>query len=252
MNQPKILVYDLEVTPLLGWTYGTYQTNVLRIERQPIIMSFSYQWYGEDKIHHERLSQRDLKDWSDKGIAGKLRDLFIKADVVIAHNANRFDNKVANAAFLRNGIAPPSSYKTVDTLAAARSIARFPSNSLDSLGEVLGVGRKSEVKHGDLWYACLMGDKKAWKLMEEYNNQDVSLLVAIYEKLRPFIRNHPNLGDIAQADGACPTCLSTDLKLEGTHARRAGRVQSYSCRNCKRWCNEASIVRPNGRLVNAV
>lgn len=248
---PKILIYDLEVTPLLGWTYGIYQTNVLRVEKQPIIMSYSYMWYGEKNIHHEHISQSDIRKWSDKKIAIKLRDLLSEADIVIAHNANRFDNKVANTAFLRNNIKPPKPYKTIDTLTSARSIARFTSNSLDALGNSLGVGVKTDTRHSDLWYPCLMGDKKAWKGMELYNNQDVKVLVGIYEKLRPFIRNHPNMGDITQINGVCPKCLSKNLKKEGTHARRYGRVQSYSCRDCGGWCNEASIIKPNGRTVNA-
>ncbi len=249
---PKILIYDLEVTPSLGWTYGLYQTNILRVEKNPIIMSFSYMWYepGVTKeILFERITQKELKNWSDKSLAIKLRDLFIEADIVIAHNANRFDNKVATAAFLRNGLTPPSPYKTVDTLSVARSVARFNSNSLDALGETFGIGRKSDVKHSDLWYPCLMGDKKAWELMEKYNIQDVDLLYRLYEKLRPYIRNHPNLGDMLQVDGICPKCSSPNLKKEGTHARRGGRVQSYSCKDCGGWCNEASIKK-TGRTVN--
>lgn len=253
-DKVKVLVYDLEITPTLGWTYGIWQVNVLRVEKNPIIMSYSYMWYedgGENVIHHERISQKDLNNWSDKKLAIKLRDLFIKADVVIAHNANRFDNKVANGAFLRNNLTPPSPYKTVDTLMVARSVAKFNSNSLDSLGQLFGLGEKSEVKHSSLWYKCLGGCKESWKLMETYNNQDVEILVALYEKLRPYIKNHPNMGDLTQLNGVCPKCLSSDLKKEGTHTRRGGRVQSYSCNNCGGWCNEATIVKPNGRLVNA-
>ncbi len=209
-------------------------------------------WYGdglEKTIHHERITQKELKNWSDKGLALKLRDLFNEADIVIAHNANRFDNKVAVAAFLRNGLTPASPYKTIDTLAVARSVARFNSNSLDSLGETLGVGRKSEVKHSELWYPCLMGDKKAWELMGIYNNQDVELLYHIYEKLRPFIKNHPNMGDLNQVNGVCPKCSSNKLEKRGFNTRRNGKVQRYQCKNCGGWCNESSI-KHTGRTVN--
>lgn len=246
----KILIYDIECTPTLGWTYGLWQTNVIKVEKQPILMSFSYMWYNDKDIYNEKISQSDLKKWSDKKLAIKLRDLFTEADIVIAHNANRFDNKVANAAFLRNNLTPPSPFKTIDTLQVARSVARLGSNSLNSLGELFGLGTKSEVSHGQLWYKCLQGDKESWNLLEVYNNQDVELLCALYEKLLPYIKNHPNLGDIEQIDGVCPKCLSHKLKKEGTHSRRGGRVQSYSCGNCGGWCNAATILKPNGRLVN--
>lgn len=242
----KILLYDLEVSPTLGYTYGLYDTRVIKVETQPFIMSVSWRWYGKKKVEHMGGAKNEKEE---KAITKKLWELFNEADIVVAHNANRFDNKVANASFIRHGFTPPSSYKTVDTLRVARNVARFNSNSLNSLAEVFGLGAKTEVTHHDIWYKCLQGDKAAWKQMKEYNNQDVELLYGIYEKLIPWVRNHPNLGDIAQIDGICPRCGSPDLKKEGTHARRGGRVQSYSCNSCGGWCNEASIKK-DGRLVN--
>ncbi len=243
----RIFIYDLEVSPTLGYTYGLWDTRVIKVEKRPFIMSVSWRWYGENKTHHEGGA---TDEESEIAIVDTLWSLFNEADIVVAHNANRFDNRVATGAFLRNGIHPPKPYRTVDTLRVARSVAKFDSNSLDSLCELFGIGRKSEVTHADLWHKCLQGDKKAWKLMKEYNNQDVDLLYQLYEKLIPYIKNHPNLADIDQVNGRCPKCLSPDLRKEGTHARRAGRVQSYSCNNCGGWSNEATI-KGEGRLVNA-
>ena len=52
----RILIYDLEVSPTLGWTYGLYKTNVIRVEQNPSIMSISWRWYGEDITRHESLA----------------------------------------------------------------------------------------------------------------------------------------------------------------------------------------------------
>ncbi len=236
ITKAKILIYDLEVSPTLGWTYGLYDTRVLHVEQEPIIMCFSYRWYGEKKTHNINLMQSDIftpaEPMNDFWLVEKLWNLFDEADIVIAHNANRFDNKVATAAFLRHEFLPPSPYKTVDTLAVARSIARFNSNSLNSLGEVLGLGTKTEVTHSSLWRRCLDGDKKAWKAMVKYNNQDVNLLYAIYERLRPYIRNHPNLGVILQKRDVCSKCGSSDLQARGREGRKTGPVQRWSCNNC--------------------
>lgn len=249
---PKILIYDLEVSPMLGWVYQLYDARVLKVEQNASIMSISWRWYGEKETHHANLLNvtRVNDDTANLALVKLIRKLFDEADIVVAHNANRFDNKVATASFLRYDLTPPSPYKTVDTLQVARSVAKFASNSLDSLCDLFGIGRKSKVTHADLWYECLNGSVKAWKQMEKYNNQDVDLLYKLYEKLRPYTKNHPNLGDIAQLDGVCPKCLSPNLKKEGTHARRGGRVQSWSCNNCGGWCNEATIKK-EGRKVNA-
>lgn len=164
-------MYDLEVSPTLGWTYGIYDTRVLHVEQDPIIMCFSYQWYGEKKIHNHRIQILNGKEIvSEKDVVERLWELFDEADIVVAHNALRFDNKVATAAFLRHNLTPPTPYKTIDTLRVVKSISRFNSNSLDAIGETLGLGRKTAVKHSDLWHDCLQGDKKAWKKMVAYNN----------------------------------------------------------------------------------
>ena len=243
----KILIYDLEVSPTLGYTYGLWDTRVIKVEKRPFIMSVSWRWYGESKTHHEGGVTNEEEEIS---VVDTIWGLFNEADIVVAHNANRFDNRVATAAFLRHNLTPPKPYRTVDTLRVARSVAKFESNSLNDLCDMFGIGRKSEATHADLWYRCLQGEKKAWKLMKKYNNQDVDLLYKLYEKLRPYTKNHPNLGDIAQLDGVCPKCASPDLRKEGTHARRNGRVQSYSCNSCGGWCNEATIKK-EGRVVNA-
>ena len=249
---PKILIYDLEVTPTLGWTYGLYKTNVIKVEQNPSIMSISWRWYGENITKHESLATIPRKRGTDANLAlvKLIHSLFDEADVVVAHNANRFDNKVATASFLRYNLAPPSPYKTIDTLAVARNVARFNSNSLNSLGELFGLGSKTKITHGDLWYDCLTGGGKAWKQLKEYNNQDVDLLYAIYERLRPYIKNHPNLGDITQVDGVCPKCGSSNLERRGFNMRRNGKVQRYQCRVCGGWTNESKLNK-KGRLVNA-
>ena len=249
---PNILIYDLEVTPTLGWTYGLYKTNVIKVEQNPSIMSISWRWYGENITKHESLATIPRKRGTDANLAlvKLIHSLFDEADVVVAHNANRFDNKVATASFLRYNLAPPSPYKTIDTLAVARNVARFNSNSLNSLGELFGLGSKTKITHGDLWYDCLTGSGKAWKQLKEYNNQDVDLLYAIYERLRPYIKNHPNLGDITQVDGVCPKCGSSNLERRGFNMRRNGKVQRFQCKSCGGWCSEATLRTTGGRLVN--
>lgn len=242
----RILIYDLEVAPTLGYTYGLWDTRVIKVVERPFIMSVSWRWYGEKKVNHLGGAKNEEEE---RGVVERIWELFNEADIVVAHNANRFDNRVATGAFLRHGLTPPKPYRTVDTLRVARSVAKFDSNSLDGLCDLFHIGRKSEVKHADVWYDCLKGNKKAWRQMKTYNNQDVNLLYELYEKLIPYVKNHPNLGDISQINGVCPKCGSVDVKKEGTHPRRNGRVQSYSCKTCGGWCNEATI-KGNGRLVN--
>ena len=230
-------MYDLEVSPTLGWTYGLYDTRVIRTQQEPFIMSFSYRWYGERKTHFVRTKVKDMNQVNEDEVARQLRDLFDEADIVVAHNARKFDNKIATAAFVRHGIEPPSPYKTVDTLQVARSVMRVNSNSLDNLGELLKVGRKTSATHADLWYRCLLDEKKAWKDMEKYNNQDVKVLYGIYEKLRPYMTTHPNVAMLNGKVQSCPKCGKTNLQSRGTRITNAAVYQRYQCQDCGGWCS---------------
>ena len=132
----NILLYDLEITPILGWTYEMWDTRVIRIEKEPQIMSLSWKWLGEKEIHNWNMQGHD----DDFAVSYKMWMLMGEADIVVAHNAKKFDNRVATAHFMMHGFAPPSPYKTVDTLLAARRYFKFPSNSLNDLCHMLGLG----------------------------------------------------------------------------------------------------------------
>lgn len=249
----RILEFDLESTPNLGWAYGRWDTRLIRIDKYSSIMSFSWRWYGEEEIHHLSWANvaRKKGTSANKALIIALWDLFNEADVVMAHNAYRFDIPMAKAAFIYHGLTPPSPYKVIDTLRIARKEFKFPGgNGLNDLGLYLNVGVKIEKGYGELWYKCLQGDKKAWEDLETYNNQDIELMEAVYEKMRPYASNHVNLADIEQIDGACPKCLSTNLQRRGFNVRRNGQTQRYQCMNCGGWTNEAKLNK-EGRLVNA-
>lgn len=245
----KILLYDLEVSRSLVEGYGNrWDFKVIKFIRPQQLMCYSWKELGEKNIHF--VSRHDFKTYHE--FVKSLRDLLDSADVTIAHNGGSFDDKMANRFFVTEGLTPPKPRKTIDTKREAQRWFRFESNKLDDLGQFLGVGRKEEIGYSDLEDDFMSDNpsRNTVKLMKKYNNQDVLLLEEIYYIIRPYMQNHPNMGDIEQINGVCPKCLSKDLKLEGTHARRNGRVQSYSCGNCGGWCNDNSIIKPGGRIVN--
>ncbi len=232
-------------SPSLIWAYSLWNANAVKVERDPTIMSISWQWVGTNKTENFC-----LRDMSEEELANKVWDLYNEADYVLGHNSNKFDNKMVNAMFMRYDLTPPSPYKQIDTLQVARSVARFNSNKLDNLGHILTGEGKTDITYKDLWYDCLVkNDKKSWAKMIEYNNRDVDVTVALYKKLRPWIKNHPNIGDHTGIDGICPKCGSDNIRKDGSYRKRSGRVQRYKCLHCGGWSSEAS-VKKEGRLVN--
>lgn len=238
------LLYDLEITPILGWAYEKWDTNLIRVEEEPYIMSVSWKWLSDKKVSNYCMKD----DVDDMHLTRKLRDLLDDADVVVAHNARKFDNRVASARMLMHGLDPPSPYKTVDTLTAARRYFRFPSNSLNDLCAMLGLGEKPKTTHASLWYDCISGDEKAWKKMVKYNNQDVVLLERLYLRLRPYITNHPNVS-VSKEEG-CPRCSSLHTEWRGYATTNLSTYHRFVCLDCGSWSRERIAEKYHPRLVS--
>jgi DNA polymerase elongation subunit (family B) len=170
----------------------------------------------------------------DKYLVKELWKLFDEADIIIAHNGDRFDIRKTNARFAYYNLPPPSPYKTVDTLKVAKRYFNFTSNKLDSLGDYLGYGRKMAHTGFTLWKGCMTGDPKAWKTMVAYNKRDVVLLEQIYKHFLPWITNHPNTAVMSNRDG-CPNCASQNLIKQGFGFTKTGKRQQFQCKDCKAW-----------------
>lgn len=248
MNKPHILIMDIETSPLLGYVWGLWEQNVIKVKEEWYILCFAYEWVDEGKtkvvsLPDYKLFKRNKKD--DKQVMKKMWKLLDKADIVIAHNGDKFDIRKINARFIINGMNPPSPYKTIDTLKVARSKFAFTSNKLDDLGEYLNVGRKVKHEGFGLWLKCMAGDMKAWKRMQEYNLQDVALLRKVYIKLRPYMTNHPNMNKYMGSLRNCPNCGYDKLIRRGL-ASEVGNVnfyQRYSCNSCGKWCRGREALK---------
>jgi len=249
----KVLVYDLETSPNLGWVWGKYEQNVLEYEQEWHIMTIAWKWLGEKKTHVLGLDDFDLykKDPTDDfGLVLKLHELFDQADVLIAHNGDTFDKKKAHARFLYHDMTPPSPTQTIDTLKIARKHFKFNSNKLDDLGEHLKLGRKVSTGGFKLWMDCMKGDPKAWAKMKRYNKQDVVLLEDIYYKLRPWITSHPS---VALADGrpmTCPNCGAPEMELAGMTYTKTATYERFQCGSCKAWSRSRKKLSTGVMYVN--
>lgn len=246
----KIILYDLETSRTGVEGYGNrWDFKVVKFIKQSELMCYSWKELGEKHVHF--VSRYDFKTYHD--FVQSLQELLDSADVTIAHNGGSFDDKMANRFFVTEGLLPPRPRKTIDTKREAKRWFRFESNSLDDLGQFLGLGRKESIGYADLEDDYMSGNpsKKTVKLLKQYNDQDVNLLEAIYLRMRPFMASHPNLGDIHQRDGVCPKCGSDNLHKRGFNNKRNGTTQRYQCQNCYGWCSEASLKK-KGRVVNGV
>lgn len=236
-RKPRIAFFDIESAPNLSWVWGKWEQNALDTLIPGYFLCFAWKWLGEKKIRTFALPDytgfKNDKE-NDKRLIKDLWKLLDEADIIIAHNGDRFDIKKSNARFISHGLKPPSPYKTIDTLKFARRNFAFDSNKLDDLGKMLGVGKKLPHTGFHLWRKCMEGDPKAWKKMRDYNAQDVNLLEKVYEKLKPWAASHPDLRVYEDKTG-CPSCLSEKVQKRGFRISLKRKRQSLCCQNCGHW-----------------
>ena len=228
----KVLYLDIETSPMDVKTWGVWDQNALRVDEEWVILGAAYAW---DDGPVKAVYPRKVTDWKENrtereaAVLASLWELLDEADLVVAHNGDKFDLRKINAR-------PPSPYISLDTLKEAKKHFGFTYNRLDYLGRFLGVGGKLDHTGLDLWMDCVEGSAPAWRLMKQYNVQDVALLRDVYKRMRPWMANHPALHD-----QDCPTCGSPDRQKRGTRDTKMGtRYQQYSCNNCGRFYREAT------------
>lgn len=237
----KILLFDIETTPNIAYTWEKWETNVIAFKEYWKLLCFGYKWLGG------KTKVKALKDYKEKDLVMELWKLFDEADVLVAHNGNNFDIKKANALFLKYNIKPPSPYKKLDTLQVARRYFKFDSNKLNDLGEYLDLGKKINTGGFDLWLGCMNNDKKAWKKMIQYNKQDVELLEKVYLRMRPFIETHPNIALMEGELLACPNCGSTNINRRGYRYSRVNKFARWRCMDCCSWHSSPFSEQPQIR-----
>jgi uncharacterized protein YprB with RNaseH-like and TPR domain len=231
---PKILLFDLETTPLVAYTWGLWDQNIglNQIIEESTILSWSAKWLGDDKVMYEDVyGQKNLRD--DKEILEKLLKLIEEADIVVGHNSDSFDVKVMNARVIKNGLKPPSSYKRMDTKKMAKKHFRFLSNKLQYLTDSLcDTYKKSE--HGkfpgfSMWKECLNNNKEAFKEMREYNILDVTSLEELFVKMLPW--ESASIFNSYKNNDSC-SCGSTSFKKNGFYHTTTAKYQKYKCKKC--------------------
>jgi hypothetical protein len=145
-SKAKILFLDIETLPNVSYTWGKYEQNVIAFKQEGCIATYAAKWMG-GKVFSKSL--RDYKgyesfSYDDSKLVADLWKLFDEAEIIVAHNGDQFDIKYSNARFIFHSLNPPSPYKTVDTKKAVKAVARFNSNKLDDLGELLGLVARSK------------------------------------------------------------------------------------------------------------
>lgn len=237
----KILLLDIETAPNLAYVWGLWQQNVSidKIVNSGYVLCWSAKWYDEKGVVFDSIPLS-----GERRMLRHIHRLLDKADVVIHYNGSSFDIPTLNKEFVIKGFKPPAPYKQLDLIHTVRKAFRFPSNKLDYVVQTLGLGAKHRHDGFEMWVKCMAGDAASWRVMEKYNRMDVTVLEKLYDRLKPWITNHPNHGSMDDRS-CCPACGSERVHREGTRVAVAQvmRYVRYRCGDCGHWFRGTKSIK---------
>jgi hypothetical protein len=234
VSQPKILLLDIETAPTLAYVWKLYKENISvdQIVTPTRILCWSGKFLGKSPMVTR-------SEWGD-GRTEMLVDLhkmLNTADAVVTYNGDHFDLPKIQGAFVEGWLAPTAPIPSIDLYKTVRKLG-YQSGKLAFVAPYLGIGGKVKHEGFRLWRRVLEEDPKAEALMLKYNKQDVLLLERLYQRLRPFIKKHPYLGE--QGPLSCPACGSNAVQRRGTRRTRTTHVDRLHCQKCGHWSSGAS------------
>lgn len=239
MSKPRVVLIDIETALNVVTSFSLREeflphTGILQ---ERYIICGCWKVLGERRVHSvsvlDDAARYKRNPHDDQHVVETLHKVLSEADVVVAHNGDRFDFKWIAGRVLALGLPPFPPLTSIDTYKAAKKHFYLNSYRLDYLGRYLGVGRKVDTPKG-LWMQVVRGDREAVRTMTRYCKGDVTLLEDVFLKMAPFLSNGVNL-HLYGGKNPCPRCDSAKVRAQGTRRAKNRVFQRYQCSDCGGW-----------------
>lgn len=228
----KILAWDLENSPMLSYHWGRWGQDIRpeQTVEEARVLCFGARWVGTSKVIFKAEYEHGRME-----MLQTIHDLLSEADAVMSWNGKRFDSPKIKTEFVREGMPPVPNYHELDLMVAVKRQFAFSSNKLDAVAKELGVGEKVQHEGFGLWLKVMAGDIKARALFKRYQAQDVNLLIDLYDRLLPWLPNHPNTALIDGSETGCIRCGHDEFQQRGWTYSATSRFKRVSCKKCGTW-----------------
>ena len=256
-NKPKVLFYDIETLPNISAHFGNWNENLPHKQRiqESCLLSHSWCWGNDGEIHGRVLTPTEAINHDDERLVLELWSLLDNADIVIGHNISRYDNKKANAYFIKYGLPPVSPFKSIDTLSIAKRKFKFEFNSLAYLAKYLGVTDKIENDGMPLWIDCHLGKQEALNTMLRYNIGDVKTQREVYNILKSYDNNGVNMSLYDSTECLkCVSCGSHNVSMLTNKLvyTPSNKYLAYRCNDCSIVMRGSKSGEVSDKLVRVI
>lgn len=216
-----------------------WKTSILK-EDDPIRpASFSIKEYGKGKAYTRGV-------WEFKNEKEFVKDLHqevSKYQILIGHNAKKFDLRQINSFFAMYDL-PQTSVHIEDTLTIVRKHFRLPSYKLKYCLQFFKIGEKLRTGGEDLWFDAESGDEKARKHFLKYNENDTVMTEKLYKYLYDKGWARPLTSNYFSVRNGCPRCGEKNWNFRGERADKWGWHEYVWCKSCGKYGMIDTLLRP--------
>lgn len=248
----RYAIFDIETAFGLYYSFANnmYEASLSK-EHTPIrLLCISIKELGKRPKNLASIDYRTYRDFVQA-----VRDELSLYDVLIGHNAKKFDLRQMNVFFAECGLSGLKQFpkNLIDTKLEAKAAWNLPSYSLKFLLSHFQLGAKIETGGEELWYDCMKfnddGTPKhpeQWKKMIRYCNGDTVGTEALFEFMRGlgFIRRIPYTQCYVPGQ-PCPVCgvSFSMIQSRGEKERKEGVVREFYCKGHKQRLL-TDVIRP--------
>lgn len=231
-REPRVLLYDLEVSPCVAWVWGSGQQFVgahqLMNSGKIICIAYSFSHWEPNKVKHLMWDSKQ----DDKTMLEKFLEVAAKADVIVGHNGDSFDKKWVNARCAYHNLPTLQGTITEDTYRQMKREFRLPSFKLGYVCKYFNIPGKLST-NSDLWQdVTFRNDRNALKDMVAYCDNDVLILKELYKRMFPYVVHKINRAVFNGDKDSCPRCGSKNLVRNGCAFTSTGKYRRYRCNDC--------------------
>ena len=157
-------------------------------------------------------------------------DRMAQAGMWVSWYGKGFDWKFLQTRMLDAGLPPLPDVPHVDLYFTARSNLALTSNRLANVQEFLMLQTQKTQLTKRVWRRAQAGHVDAIEYIVDHCLKDVEVLGQTYDKLRPYVRQHPRISRVA-----CRVCGGTVQSRGLVMTISKGRRYRVHCRDCGAW-----------------
>ena len=249
------IFWDIETAPMecLQFQAKTdYITHDCVVEPTTLICG-AWKYSGNKTIHSVEINPRQPRN--DKKVVTELHKMLMDCaennHILVHQNGDRFDIPKLESRAIYYGLPPlPTRCLTVvDTLKQARKFG-FDYHRLDFLDRYLCGAGKVEHRGFAMWkdivskHSDLKTRTKSLKEMVHYCRGDIKSLERVFQKLRPYMKQFPNMNFWQGTTDSCPNCGSKNTIFRSQPKFTLTRAyRRKSCNDCHKWHQESKSIK---------